>query len=232
MNEGRRAFERLHQVRRQRLLEQHRHGAVRLEVGGADRLAIARIGDDDIAEPLLEIVDVARQAKDRHDFRCNRDVKTVFARKNRWRRRRVTTRSSATRDRSCPSRGATPRGADRCRAHCPNRCGCRAARRADYRRSDGVKVAGEVEIDILHRHDLGIAAAGGAALDAERRAERRLAQAQHRLLADVMSASVRPTVVVVLPSPAGVGVMAETRISLPFGLLCSDLTKSIDTLAL
>ena len=47
-----------------------------------------------------------------------------------------------------------------------------------------------------------------------------------------LSASVRPTVVVVLPSPAGVGVIAETRISLPLFLLLSDLTKSIDTLAL
>src|SRR4029077_6233070 len=47
-----------------------------------------------------------------------------------------------------------------------------------------------------------------------------------------LSASVRPTVVVVLPSPAGVGVIAVTRISLPFGLLCSDLMKSIDALAL
>jgi hypothetical protein len=47
-----------------------------------------------------------------------------------------------------------------------------------------------------------------------------------------LSASVRPTVVVVLPSPAGVGVIAETRISLPLGRLLSDLMKSIDTLAL
>ena len=39
-----------------------------------------------------------------------------------------------------------------------------------------------------------------------------------------LSASVRPTVVVVLPSPAGVGVMAETRISLPLGRSWSDLT--------
>ena len=37
------------------------------------------------------------------------------------------------------------------------------------------------------------------------------------------SASVRPTVVVVLPSPAGVGEIADTRISLPLGLPCSDL---------
>jgi hypothetical protein len=52
--------------------------------------------------------------------------------------------------------------------------------------ADGVDVAGEVEIDVLHRHDLGIAAAGGAALDAEAGPETRLAQAQHRLLADVV----------------------------------------------
>ena len=54
------------------------------------------------------------------------------------------------------------------------------------RRCDGMEIAGEMEVDVLHRHDLGIAAAGGAALHAERRAERGLAQAQHRLLADVV----------------------------------------------
>ena len=53
------------------------------------------------------------------------------------------------------------------------------------RRGDGVEVAGEVQVQVLHRHDLGQAAAGGPALDAEDRAERRLAQAQHRPLADV-----------------------------------------------
>ena len=47
-----------------------------------------------------------------------------------------------------------------------------------------------------------------------------------------LSASVSPTVVVVLPSPAGVGEIAVTRISLPFFLSLSDLTYSIETLAL
>jgi len=47
-----------------------------------------------------------------------------------------------------------------------------------------------------------------------------------------LSASVNPTVVVVLPSPAGVGVIAETTMSLPFGRLARDLMKSIDSLAL
>ena len=54
------------------------------------------------------------------------------------------------------------------------------------RRGDGVEVAGEVQVDVLHRHHLGIAAARRAALDAEAGPERGLAQAHHRLLADAV----------------------------------------------
>ena len=53
---------------------------------------------------------------------------------------------------------------------------------------DGVEVAGEVEVDVLHGHDLGIAAAGGAALHAEAGPQRRLAQADRGLLADAVQA--------------------------------------------
>ena len=49
--------------------------------------------------------------------------------------------------------------------------------------ADGVEVAGEVEVDVLHRHHLRIAAAGCAALDAKNGAEGRLAEAEHGLLA-------------------------------------------------
>ena len=82
------------------------------------------------------------------------------------------------------------------------------------RRADGVKVAGEVQVDVLHRHDLRVAAAGRAALASEYRAERRLATAASFPMR--RSASARPMVVVVLPSPAGVGVMAVTRTNFPF----------------
>src|SRR5262249_23089383 len=54
------------------------------------------------------------------------------------------------------------------------------------RERDGVEVAGEVQVDVLHRHDLRVPAAGGAALHAEHRPQRGLAQADHRLLADVI----------------------------------------------
>ena len=85
------------------------------------------------------------------------------------------------------------------------------------RRTDGMQVAGEVEVDVLHRHDLRIAAAGCAALHAEAGAERGLAQAQHRLLADVVER--------VGEADRGRGLALAcrrrrdrlTRISLPFG---------------
>src|SRR3954453_8812580 len=49
-----------------------------------------------------------------------------------------------------------------------------------------MSVAGEVEVEVLHRHDLRVAAAGRAALDAEGRPERRLADVGHRALADAV----------------------------------------------
>ena len=82
---------------------------------------------------------------------------------------------------------------------------------------DRIEVAGEVQVDVFHRHHLGVTAAGGAALHAEHRPEARLTQADHRLPADAVQRIAQADVVVVLPSPAGVGLMAVTRISLPSG---------------
>ena len=52
--------------------------------------------------------------------------------------------------------------------------------------ADGVEVASEVQVDILHGDDLSVAAAGSAALDAEHGAERGLAQADHGVLAELV----------------------------------------------
>ncbi len=53
-------------------------------------------------------------------------------------------------------------------------------------RGDGVEVAVEMQVDVLPGLDPRKAAAGGAALHAEDRAERRLAQGQRDLFADVL----------------------------------------------
>ena len=51
-------------------------------------------------------------------------------------------------------------------------------------RGDRGEVAGEGEVDVDHRHHLAVPAAGRAALDAEHRSHRRLAQRDDALLAD------------------------------------------------
>ena len=99
-------------------------------------------------------------------------------------------------------------------------------------RADGVEVAGEVQVDVLHGNHLGVAAAGRAALDAEHRAQRRLAQRHDHVLAHAATARrPGPRVVVVLPSPAGVGLMAVTRMSLP-GACSSSLQQVVVDLRL
>ncbi len=57
---------------------------------------------------------------------------------------------------------------------------------------DGVEIAGEMEVHVLHRHDLRIAAAGRTTLDAEIRPERGLADAGDRRLADAVQAVAQP----------------------------------------
>ena len=65
------------------------------------------------------------------------------------------------------------------------RCASSMRREQVVGRADRVDVAREVEVHVLHRDDLRVAAARGAALDPEDGAERGLAQAEHGVLADV-----------------------------------------------
>ncbi len=86
------------------------------------------------------------------------------------------------------------------------RCGEQVVRGADR-----MDVAGEVEVQVLHRDDLGVATAGGAALDPEDGAERGLAQAEDRFPADLAEALRERDRRGRLPSPAFVGVIAVTQ---------------------
>ena len=54
------------------------------------------------------------------------------------------------------------------------------------RERDGLEIAGEVQIDVFHRHHLGVPTTGRPALHAEDRAERRLAQADDGALPDAV----------------------------------------------
>ena len=187
MDEGRVVLQRLHQVGRDRVLQQHRHRAGRLDLLGAHRPR-ARGSAPTMILPSRR-------------FRSLRSLA----------RQKIAMTSEATTMSNPSSRGkplATPPSEIDDRAQCPvvhveaAPPGDAALVDAelvapidvvvDHRRqqvvggADRVEIAGEMEVDVLHRHDLGIAAAGGAALHAEAGPEARLAQADDRLLADMV----------------------------------------------
>ena len=56
---------------------------------------------------------------------------------------------------------------------------------------DGVDVACQVQVEVLHRDDLRVSAAGGAALDAERRSLGRLPNGRHHPLTQVRTECLR-----------------------------------------
>ena len=180
------ALERLDQVRLQGVLQQHGHGARRTQVlRGHGLAAVERVRDGDRAEALAQVLQVARHGEDRHHLgRCG-DVEAGLA--------RVAVGAPALAERDRPQGAVVhveralpvdPQGVDLVRVPVQDR-GVEQRGEQVVGGPDRVDVAGEVEVQVLHRHHLGHAAAGGAALDAEDRAERRLAQAQERVLADV-----------------------------------------------
>ena len=192
MDEDRVVLDRLHQVWRDRILQQRRHRPRRLDVGGEHRFALAGLADDDVAEPPLQILQVGRQAEGRHHLRGGSDVEPVLA--------GIAVGDAAERGNGraqCPVVHVDrPAPAD------PARIDARFEPVidvvVDHRReqivggADRVQVAGEMEVDVLHRHDLGVTAAGGAAFDAKARPHAGFAQAEHRLFADQIERVAEP----------------------------------------
>ncbi len=226
MHQRRIVFERLHQIGLHRILEKHRHGAVGLEVARIDGRTIGAIADDDIAEPLFEIGKIRCKAEDRHDFGGDGDIKTALARK--------TVRHAAERGDERAQRPVVhvhhPPPGDAARIDIERIAPIDMV--VDHRREqimgrrDRMEIAGEMEVDILHRHDLRIATAGSPALDAEARPERRLAHADDGLLADQIEPVAETDSGRRLALAGRVGLMAVTRISLPSRRSDSEEMKS------
>ena len=188
VDDRRRVLQRLHEVGLERLDQQRGHRALRLEVAGRDGLAAAAVGDDDSRQTGLEVVDVGSEAEHGHHFRSDGDVEAVLA------GHAVRLAAEAADDVAQLAvvhvDAALPGDAARVDVE-------RVAlldvivehgREQVVGRADGVEVAREVQVDVLHRHHLGVTAAGRAALDAEDRAERGLAQGDHDVLADLSHA--------------------------------------------
>ena len=140
----------------------------------------ARVADDDVADAPLQVGPRLGEAEDRHQLRGDDDVEPVLAREA------VGVTAEADGDL-----------AQRAVVHVEHALPGDAAdvdvelvavvhvvvdqrRQQVVRRRDRREVAGEVQVDVGHRHDLAVAAAGRAALHAEHRSHRRLAQAGDR----------------------------------------------------
>ena len=184
MHERRRVLEGLHEVGGQRVLEQHREGSLGAEVRGEHGLLGPVVGDHDAADPLLEVHQRLGQAEDRHQLRGHHDVEAVLA--------RVAVGGAAEADHGLAQRPVVevddPLPGDRADVDVEGVAVVDVV--VDERGEqvvggrDGGEVAGEVQVDVGHRHHLGVAAAGRAALHPEDRAHGRLTQRRARPLAD------------------------------------------------
>ena len=186
VHDDRRVLERLQQVGLQRLAHDDRHRTGALQLLGGHRLAGAVVADDDPPEAGTQILGRRRQRQDGHHFGGGGDVEAGLA--------GDAVGLAAEADDDVAQRPVVDV------EHAPPgdvvdvevELVALVQMVVDHRRQqvvgggDRVEVAGEVQVEQLHRDHLAVAAAGGAALDAEGRAHRRLAQADGRLLADVL----------------------------------------------
>ena len=176
-------FQSLDQIGLQRVLQKGGHGPGGLQVAGGDGLAVIGVAHDHARQARLQVGQAAGEAEHGHNLAGHGDVKAVLA------RHAVHAPAEAVRDEAQlavvhvhgPPPGDAPRVDVQGVAliYMVVQHGSQQV----VRRADGVEIAREVEVDVLHRYHLRIAAAGRAALDAEHRPQRRLAQRDHAVFA-------------------------------------------------
>ena len=149
-------------------------------------LPVGRRREHDPAEPRAQVEQVRGQGQDRHDLRPDGDDELRLA--------RDPVLAAAQPDDDVAQRpvadvdDARPEDAVQVDAQRVLVVEAVVEERAGQvvGRTDRVDVAGQVEVEVLHRDDLAVAAAGRPALDPEDRTERRLADVDGRLPADVV----------------------------------------------
>ena len=171
MHESGRSFQGLHEVRRQRVLEQNGHRAFGVQITRIYGFLVACVADHDATQAFFHVVEVGSETEDRHDFRRNDDVEAVFT--------RIPVSGAAERD------GDVSKGSV---VHIDHTPPCHPAHVNTERiavvnvvvdqrseqivcETDRVEIPGEVEVDVFHRDYLGVPSAGRATLHAEDRAQ-------------------------------------------------------------
>ena len=165
------------------VLQQGGHGAGCADLAGRHRLAVVSVGADNPGQAGLQIGQAGSQAEDGHHFAGHRDVKAVLP------GGAVGLAAQAVHDEPQltvvhihAALPGDPAGIDVEGVALLDAVVDHGSQQI-VGGADGVDVAGEVEVDVLHRDHLGIAAAGCAALDAKDGAQGRLTEAEHGLFA-------------------------------------------------
>ena len=181
VDDGGVVFQRLDQVGVNGVFQQSRHCACCADLPGGDRLAIVSISAHNAAQAVFQVGQVGGQAEDGHDLAGNGDVKAVLA------RGAVHLAAQAVHNKAQLAvihvHAALPGDAagvnvqrvallDGVVDHGSQQVVCGA---------NGVDIAGKVQVDIFHGHNLGVTAARSAALYTEHGPKGGLTQAEHRL---------------------------------------------------
>ena len=188
VDERRGMLEGLHEVRLQRVLEQRGHRALCIQVACGDGLFVIGVADDEARQTLLEVGDVGSEAEHCHDLGGDGDVVAVLT------RGAVDSAAQAVHDEAeltvVHIDAAAPGDAAGVNAEAVALINMviQHGGKEVVRSADGVEVAGEVQVDVLHGDDLCVAAACRAALDAEDRPEGRLAERDEDVLAQLAHA--------------------------------------------
>ncbi len=184
MHEHGRALQRLHEVRHQCVLHQDAHRSRRVQPLCRHRLAAIGLCHDDPAQPLPQILQARGESEDRHHLARHGDVEAGLPRHSILPAEAgddvVDAPLVVEVDDAAPGDGP---GID-VELVPVLEVGIDHRRQQVVGDAHRVHVTGEVEVEVLHRHDLGVAAAGRAALDAEDRAQAWLPDAGHDLLAE------------------------------------------------
>ena len=184
VDESRRILGRLHEVGQKRIFQQDRDGAGDAQVVYRKRFIVVGITQEDIPDATLEVVEVRGEAKDGHDFRSGSDVE---ARLGRY---AIDGTAQAGDDVAQATvvyvQDALPLDFLQTETSMAILIKMVVEQRGNHvvRRGNGVEIAREVEVDVLHWEDLCVSAARSATLHAETRAEGRFAKDRDRLLPD------------------------------------------------
>ena len=76
MDECRRAFRGLHQIRVHRIEKQGDNGAGHAHILHGKRLVVKSISEQNVFYSTSEVIDILGEAEYRHDFRCRSDVES------------------------------------------------------------------------------------------------------------------------------------------------------------